>query len=59
VDYAAALAGPAPEGSSLPVVGPADVEAVVAAWAGVPAERLSEDEAEKLATLVGFIQESA
>ncbi|GBF97872.1 hypothetical protein Rsub_10227, partial [Raphidocelis subcapitata] len=51
LDYAAALAGPAPAGSCLPVVTAADVEAVVSAWAGVPAERLSEDEAEKLATL--------
>ncbi|KAI8465710.1 MAG: ClpD chaperone, Hsp100 family [Monoraphidium minutum] len=51
VDYASALAGPAPEGSSLPLVGVADVEAIVAAWAAVPVERLTDDEARRVATL--------
>jgi ATP-dependent Clp protease ATP-binding subunit ClpC len=54
VEYAAALSGPAPEGSPLPVVGSADVEAIVAAWTGVPVERMGEDEAAKLAQLVGL-----
>ncbi|GBF96568.1 ATP-dependent Clp protease ATP-binding subunit [Raphidocelis subcapitata] len=51
LDYAAQLAGPAPEGSSLPVVGVADVEAIVAAWTSIPVERLGEEETAKLATL--------
>jgi len=53
MDYAAALSGPAPTGSCLPVVGAADVEAIVAAWTGVPVEQMSEDETAKLAQLVG------
>jgi hypothetical protein len=36
------------------VVAASDVEAIVASWSGVPVERLSEDEATKLSTLVGF-----
>ncbi len=54
LDYAAELAGPAPEGSSLPVVGAGDVEAIVAAWTGVPVERMGDDETAKLAGLVSF-----
>ena len=53
VEDAAARSGPAPTGSSLPVVGVSDVEAIVAAWTGVPVERLTEDEAQRVATLVG------
>jgi hypothetical protein len=53
LDYAATLSGPAPTGPGLPVVDASDVEAIVAAWSGVPVERLSEDEATKLSTLVG------
>lgn len=52
IDYAAALSGPAPAGSSLPVVGPDDIEAIVASWTGVPVERMSEDESARLAGLV-------
>ncbi|KIY92495.1 ATP-dependent Clp protease ATP-binding subunit ClpC, partial [Monoraphidium neglectum] len=57
VDYAAALSGPAPSGSSLPVVGVADVEAIVAAWTGVPVERLTDDEARRVATLATALKE--
>ena len=41
------------DGSSLPVVRPCDIEAVVSAWSGVPVERLTEDEMTKLVRLVG------
>lgn len=34
-DYRAQLAGPADAGSSLPVVGVVDVEAIVSSWTGV------------------------
>lgn len=40
------------DGSSLPVVRAADIEAVVSAWSGVPVERLTEDEMTKLVRLV-------
>lgn len=42
----------ADDGSSLPVVRAADIEAVVSAWSGVPVERLTEDEMTKLVRLV-------
>lgn len=53
MDYAAELSGPAAEGAPLPVVAPGDIEAIVATWTGVPVERMSEAETDKLATLVG------
>lgn len=51
-DYKSELSGLPAEGSSLPVVHASDVEAVVAAWSGVPVERLTEDESQKLMRLV-------
>ena len=50
--YKSELTGAAVEGSSLPVVGVADVEAIVAAWTGIPVERMTEDEVTKLVNLV-------
>jgi ATP-dependent Clp protease ATP-binding subunit ClpA len=43
-EHVGVLGGPAQEGACLPVVGPADIEDVVAAWAGVPLERLEAGE---------------
>jgi hypothetical protein len=43
------------DGSSLPVVRSCDIEAVVAAWSGVPVERLTEDEMTKLVRLVSWL----
>jgi hypothetical protein len=43
---------PADAGSSLPVVRARDIEAVVAAWSGVPVEQLTADEMAKLVRLV-------
>jgi hypothetical protein len=51
-DYKSELAGLPAEGSSLPVVRSCDIEAVVAAWSGVPVERMTEDETTKLIRLV-------
>jgi ATP-dependent Clp protease ATP-binding subunit ClpA len=48
----AELAGPPESGSSLPVVDTPDIEAVVAAWTGLPVERMGQDEKEKLVGLV-------
>jgi hypothetical protein len=45
------------DGSSLPVVRAGDIEAVVAAWSGVPVERLTEDEMSKLVRLVSVGQQ--
>eukprot|EP00879_Flechtneria_rotunda_P003032 GHRR01003252.1.p1 GENE.GHRR01003252.1~~GHRR01003252.1.p1 ORF type:complete len:659 (+),score=207.75 GHRR01003252.1:506-2482(+) len=50
-DYKSELAGLPGEGSSLPVVHSCDIEAVVAAWSGIPVERLTEDEMTKLVRL--------
>eukprot|EP00878_Enallax_costatus_P009482 GHUV01009908.1.p1 GENE.GHUV01009908.1~~GHUV01009908.1.p1 ORF type:complete len:746 (+),score=207.39 GHUV01009908.1:200-2437(+) len=50
-DYKSELAGLPSEGSSLPVVGSCDIEAVVSAWSGIPVERLTEDEMTKLVRL--------
>lgn len=52
MDYAAELSGPADSGSSLPVVTVGDVEAIVSSWTGVPVERMTDNETERLATLV-------
>lgn len=51
-DYKSELVGLPGDGSSLPVVRSGDIEAVVAAWSGVPVERLTEDEMAKLTRLV-------
>lgn len=48
----AELSGSAASGSSLPLVGCEDIEAVVAAWTGIPMERMAENEKEKLLRLV-------
>jgi len=56
-DYKSELTGAAVEGSSLPVVGVADVEAIVAAWTGIPVERMTEDEVTKLVNLGPVLQE--
>lgn len=53
-DYKSELAGLPSEGSSLPVVRSCDIEAVVAAWSGIPVERLTEDEISKLVRLVSI-----
>lgn len=53
MDYKTELAGNSNEGTSLPVVDVADVEAVVAAWTGIPVERMTEDDITKLMRLVG------
>lgn len=45
------------DGSSLPVVRAGDIEAVVAAWSGVPVEQLTEDEMSKLVRLVSAGQQ--
>ncbi|KAI8463034.1 MAG: ClpD chaperone, Hsp100 family [Monoraphidium minutum] len=50
-DYAVQLCGPAEGGSSLPVVGVAEVEAIVSTWTGVPVERMTQDEVDRVATL--------
>jgi hypothetical protein len=47
-----AAAAAAQEPPSLPVVGTGDIEAIVAAWTGVPVERLTEDDMSKLVRLV-------
>jgi ATP-dependent Clp protease ATP-binding subunit ClpC len=52
MDYRSELAGPAEEGVVLPVVGVADVEAIVSAWTAIPVERMGEDERDKLLNLV-------
>mmetsp|Transcript_10026 Transcript_10026/g.21446 ORF Transcript_10026/g.21446 Transcript_10026/m.21446 type:complete len:958 (+) Transcript_10026:149-3022(+) len=57
VDYRAELCGTAEEGSSLPVVGAADIEAVVSAWTGIPVERMDEDEKSKLTRLSSILSE--
>lgn len=49
---AAAAAGGEGQAPSLPVVGVGDIEAIVAAWTGVPVERLTEDDMTKLVRLV-------
>ncbi|KAF6252630.1 ClpD chaperone, Hsp100 family [Scenedesmus sp. NREL 46B-D3] len=56
-DYKSELAGLPADGSSLPVVRCCDIEAVVAAWSGVPVERLSEDEMTKLLRLGPVLKE--
>lgn len=52
VDYRAELAGPSEEGSTLPVVGQADIEAIVSSWTGIPVERMDGDEQARLLQLV-------
>jgi ATP-dependent Clp protease ATP-binding subunit ClpC len=54
-DYKTELSGLPTDGSSLPVVRSCDIEAVVAAWSGVPVERMSEDEMTKLMRLVSVV----
>ena len=54
VDYRAELAGPSAEGSSLPLVGPDDIAAIVAAWTGIQVEALSAGEKDRLLGCVGF-----
>lgn len=56
VDYRAELAGPAGEGSTLPVVGTADIEAIVSSWTGIPVERMDADEQAQLLQLVRGLQ---
>ncbi|CAD7698923.1 unnamed protein product [Ostreobium quekettii] len=45
------LSGPAAEGALLPVVDIAEIEAVVAKWTGIPVEKVTQDEAQKLLKL--------
>jgi len=54
-DYKSELVGLPAEGSSLPVVGSCDIEAVVSAWSNIPVERMTEDEMSKLVNLVGGV----
>lgn len=42
------------QGATLPVVDSHAIEDVVSAWTGIPAERMGEDEKERLRELVGF-----
>lgn len=51
MDYRGELVGYASEGSSLPVVQVEDIETVLSAWTGIPVERMSQDEKEKLCKL--------
>ena len=52
IDYCSELSGPPREGSSLPVVSCEDIEAVVSSWTGVPVEKLTQDDRDKLLSLV-------
>jgi ATP-dependent Clp protease ATP-binding subunit ClpA len=58
-DYKSELVGLPAEGSSLPVVGSCDIEAVVSAWSNIPVERMTEDEMSKLVNLVGGVDRQA
>ncbi len=51
-DYKAELSGPAESGSSLPVVDVTDIELIVEAWTGIPAETMGRDEKSRLSQLV-------
>ena len=53
-DYRAELAGNAESGSSLPIVDSCDIESIVAAWTGIPVERMGQDEMARLVQLVGL-----
>uniref|UniRef100_A0A7S0WMJ2 Clp R domain-containing protein n=1 Tax=Chlamydomonas leiostraca TaxID=1034604 RepID=A0A7S0WMJ2_9CHLO len=56
-DYRVELSGPADKGASLPLVDVGDIEAVVAAWTGIPVERMGEDEKDKLRRLSSVLKE--
>ncbi|GFR52667.1 hypothetical protein Agub_g15261 [Astrephomene gubernaculifera] len=51
VDYRSELSGPPSQGAVLPVVDVGDIEAIVSAWSGIPLERMSEDERDKLVNM--------
>ena len=56
VEMKARLGGPPGQAPALPVVGAEDVEAVVSAWTGIPVDRMSADEAERLTRMEPALQ---
>jgi ATP-dependent Clp protease ATP-binding subunit ClpC len=56
LDMKARLGGPPDQAPPLPCVDVADVEAVVSAWTGIPAERMGADDRERLLRMEPALQ---
>ena len=56
LEMKARMGGPPDQAPPLPCVGVSDVEAVVSAWTGIPAERMSADDRERLLRMEPALQ---